>query len=172
MKNIHTRFDLYEPTAGHRERFKKKLDSRLNLRGRIFKPVWKPEMVAAILLIMAGLFFMNDIWKPKWMASGIYPQVKEKQQEWTAYLKDTFLEWERFETPESQKLIQEAFQQLKRLEKDYRELKLKFEQTGNRFVLDAMIENARQRQELLEDLKQKLIQVEKMKRHENEKHTS
>ncbi len=168
--NIHQNpYDLFEPTAGHRERFERKLKARFEPRRRKFSI--KRELAVASVLILLGLFFMNDSWKSILYGDKIYPKVIEKQEEISDYLKENFLTWEKFETPESRKLIEETYQYLERLDNDYNKLRREFHRTGNRFVLDAMIENTKRRDKILQDLKTKLIQIEKMKRYENRKHS-
>jgi uncharacterized membrane-anchored protein YhcB (DUF1043 family) len=145
------------------------LEKRIQKRA-FFRLNVKPELVAASVLILLGLFFLNDSWQKQLTGTGVYPEVIEKQEELTAFIKDNILEWDKFETPEAKSLISETYKQLDRLERDYNKLYKDFQKTGNRFVLDAMIENAKQRKQILEELKQKLIQIEKMKRYEKDKH--
>jgi len=168
MKDKSHLFDIYEPPAGHRERFARKLDNRFRQRqSRRIQPEW----VAAVLLILLGLAFLNDGWLLKLTGKEIYPQVKEQQEVLTAYFKDKIMDWEEFETPEARKIIRETQRQIKRLDKDFQRLQAEFERTGSRFVLDAMVENVNRKKELLENMRQKLIQVEKMKRYEKESHS-
>ena len=166
-KNIQTRFDIYEPHAGHRERFIHKLESHTIYRQRAFRP----ELIAAVILIFFGLAFLNDGWLWKITGKNLYPQVKEKQEVLTAYFKDKLMEWEEFQTPEAHKIISETEKQIQRLDEEFNHLKSEFERTGNRFVLDAMVENTKQKNELLENMREKLIQVEKMKRYEKQSHS-
>ena len=170
MNIKHNPYDIYDPPAGHKERFKHKLVSRLKPERSFFVSGIKPELVAATVLIMLGLFFLNGSLQRQLFGSEVYPGVIEKQEALTAFIKDEILEWDQFETPEAKSLIRETYRQLDRLEKDYNKLNSDFRKTGNRFVLDAMIENSNQRKQILEELKQKLIRIEKMKRYEKEKH--
>ncbi len=171
--NLHNNpYDIYEPAAGHKERFQRKLTSRLPAKRRFFV---KPEWIAASVLILLGLFILSGNYRQTLLgkfipAEKIYPQMMEKQEEWANFLKEQVLEWERFETPEAKRLITETYTQLNRLDKDYQKLNKEFQQTGNRYVLEAMIENTEQRRELLEEFQKKLIQIEKMKRYEKQKH--
>jgi len=163
MKKYRTEdFDFYAPSAGHRERFLYKLDNRSAVRP---KRLFHPQMIAAVLLIFLGLMWMRD--KSLWnWPRGNFTEVKTKQEAVTDFITEKMLEWENNATPESGDLIRESQRQLLRLDEDFARLQKEFEQTGNPLVLEAMLRNTRQKQELLEELHQKLLRFQKIREYE------
>jgi len=169
MKN-HTEnpFDLFEPPAGHRERFMRKLEQRLPERTPWH---WRLEWVAAAVLIIGGFLFLQD---GRWdkITGKAWPGIQQKQEKLTSYVMEQFTDWDNFETPEAREIMLETRKQILLLDEEFKKLEKEFQRTGNRFVLEAMIDNVNRKKQLLETMQKKLMQVEKLKRHEKQSHSS
>jgi hypothetical protein len=132
-------------------------------------PNWRQWVAAG--LITVGITILSGYHKKILSGTPFFPEIVQKQEEVSDFIKTRLLEWDRFETPESKEIIDKAFTQLDRLDRDGKRLQDEFNRTGNRFVLDALIENARQKTELLQQTKRQLIKIEKAKRYENQSHS-
>ncbi|NPA42512.1 MAG: hypothetical protein GXO27_00575 [Chlorobi bacterium] len=161
MKDVRTPYDLFEPPAGHRERFARKTE-------RLARPAPPPlflRWVAAAILIGVGIFFLTNRHSFQELSSRWTPAPTATRM-LVSYLDTHLPPGYTYDSPAARRLIEDASRQLERLETDYQRLQKEFARTGNPMVLDAMIDNTRRKMRLLEELKRQLIQTEQNIRHE------
>ncbi len=154
-------YDILEPKAGHRERFARRLSNRKTEKNHKRK-FW----IAAAVLIMflGGSIGGYQKFVEAEQAAFVQPEIKKTQDYFTEIIEQELEIIQTEETPESRKLVEETMSQLKKLEKDYDKLLKDFRiNNENKALINAMIENFRQRIQLLEFTKQQLEEIKKIK---------
>ncbi len=154
-------FDVYKPRAGHRERFAKRLknQNKFKVRRRMF---W---IAAAVLILFLGLSVDGyQKYKKLEQQALMKPEIRKTQDYFAGIIEQELESIQTEETPESRKLVAETMYQLKKLERDYDKLLKDFRiNNENKALINAMIENFRQRIQLLEFTKQQLEEIKKIK---------
>ena len=160
------KFDIYEPKTGHEARFLQKLQSRQTQRKSRFRH--KRWWVAAVLLFLLA---------PGWQLSlyvhgkqGANTEIRQNEQYFSMIIKEELELIKNEKTPETEKVFNDAMQQIKLLEKDYQKLVRDYRQNKDKYILNAMIENFRQRIEVLQFVKQQIKKIKETKTYSNEKH--
>lgn len=173
FERMEDQLDIYEPSANHQIRFLEKLQQQNNVIPLQPKKVnwYKPLMVAAsiaILIGMAAMTFMFDSKKEIDLAN-VSPQMQETQSFFTSAIQLQLEEIEKASSEETQKLVLDAMDQLTKLELDYEVLKKDLFHSGNdKRVISAMIKNFQKRANLLEEVLQKINDINEFKLSENE----
>jgi septal ring factor EnvC (AmiA/AmiB activator) len=168
-------FDIEEPNADHRLRFLYKLDGQnktitvdknTNKWRSLFKPL--SGVAASIILIVA--LFIGFQTKPidKDLAS-VSPKMAETQNFFTNSINEELNKIKRESSPEAQKLIQDALNQIKILEKDYESLKIDLNESGDDHrVIYAMISNFQNRINILQNTINQIKIIKQLKNQSNE----
>jgi hypothetical protein len=87
-------------------------------------------------------------------------EMKETQGFFEATIRKEIAQIEKAKNPENQKIIEDGFQQLDKLEENYKKLTLELKESGeNKRVIFAMITNFQQRIEVLQTI---LLQLEEL----------
>ncbi|MFI2742911.1 hypothetical protein ACG2LH_09245 [Zhouia sp. PK063] len=166
-------FDLEEPQTGHLERFQAKLNSFKQEEERIItlpkRQHWKMFVsIAASVVIILGV--AGFIWKGDVFFNADMPPVVQQNQSYYASLEQQQLEEIKSKvTPETQKVVDDAMKQLKKLDDDYKQIEQQFQQDGsNKQLLHAMITNFQTRIDLLQSVLQQMEEVEQLKETSNE----
>lgn len=170
-------FDIEEPNGGHRDRFSKKLKNHKtnddSSKGQV-RNLWINILsVAASLLVV---FFViseyagpNAASKNSELAS-ISPEMKQTQDFYTGMIRQELIAMNAEKTPETEVIIKDALIQMKKLEKQYANLKSDLVASGkdNR-VIHAMIQNFQQRIDLLNDVLKQIREIKTLntQNHEN-----
>lgn len=164
--------DVAEPNEGHQDRFKEKL-RRSNDKGRggKIRMLWSPLLgaVAAILIIViiAGTSFGNLT--DKGDLAGISPEMKETQEFYTTLIKTELAKLEAANTPETEKLVNDALAQMDKLDLDYERLKKDLKKSGqDKRVIFAMITNLQQRIDILTNVMEQIEKIKELKNPNNE----
>ncbi len=170
MKNKKTDFDIFSPPAGHEERFRLKLAARMQSPApqRLFLRRLAAMAAAAAILLLALLL--------PWNQSGDFDGVPGGITRQTAALKQSFMEQldriEKYDSPESKKIIEDSFIQWEKLQSDLEKLQNEFRKNNNDAVLNAMLQNLKMQTELLQNLRNQLKKIEKQVRYEKGVHQS
>ncbi|MFV0565426.1 MAG: hypothetical protein ACK5NB_06295 [Flavobacteriaceae bacterium] len=155
-------FDVEEPTPRHQQRFLEKL----NKANRKSVPKWhrfiKPTLgiAASAIVILAVFIGLNTEPKIKDLAN-VSPEMAQTQDFFNNSINEELKKLEKASVPETKKVIQDALNQIKILEKNYEILKTDLTESGddNR-VIHAMISNFQNRINILQNA---LAQIEIIK---------
>ncbi|MFD1316665.1 DUF4179 domain-containing protein [Namhaeicola litoreus] len=156
-------FDREEPPVGHFERFQNRLDKPT--KGGSFKGVIKilPWLMAAasiLLLVFVSTLNINDTKNAGVELAEVSPEMKETQGFFESTIRKEIALIEKAKNPENQKIIEDGFEQLNKLEENYQKLTLELKESGeNKRVIFAMITNFQQRIEVLQTI---LLQLEEL----------
>jgi len=156
-------FDLREPDAGHFERFQSRLKAQEKKSSKVI--YWPWLSVAAAILIIFGIWYGKDLNQNKGLElADVSPKMEETQSFFMQTIQKEIKTIEKNKTPENQKIIDDAFSQLNILEKDYKKLTLELKESDeDKRVIFAMITNFQKRIEILQNLMEKLEDLEKFK---------
>ncbi len=154
-------YDILEPKAGHRERFARRLSNRKAEKNHKRK-LW--IAAAVLILFLGGGIGGYQKFVEAEQAALVQPEIKKTQDYFAEIIQREIKIIQAEETPESKKLVSETMYQLKKLEKDYKKLLKDFMRNNeNKTLINAMIENFRQRIQLLEFTKEQLEEIKKAK---------
>lgn len=169
-------FDTEEPQTGHEMRFLRKLEQKKKAKPSKGKVIYMNLLMplagiaAAVVisfLIFGAAFFSSS--QAGELAS-VSPEMKETQDFYTSVIKNELHKISTEKTPATEAVINDALKQLEILEKNHEKLKTDLIESGNdKRVIFAMINNYQQRIELLENLMQKIDEINQLKinQHEN-----
>ncbi|RUA07491.1 MAG: hypothetical protein DSY82_07940 [Flavobacteriia bacterium] len=159
----HRDFDLREPDAGHFERFQARLKKQENKKSKVI--YWPWLSVAAAILIIFGVWYGKDLNPNKGLElADVSPKMEETQSFFMQTIQKEIKAIEENKNPENQKIIDDAFAQLNILEKDYKKLTLELKESSeDKRVIFAMITNFQKRIEILQNLMEKLEDIERIK---------
>ncbi|WP_026915059.1 hypothetical protein [Christiangramia portivictoriae] len=165
-------FDIEEPQTAHRDRFARKLkEAKMpGIAEKDSAKLWigflSIAAVLALVLLLSGNFEQGN---QSHLAS-ISPEMRQTQEFYTGVIEKELIALNAEATPETQAIIQDALQQLKKLEKRYNKLEKDLLESGNdKRVIHAMIQNFQQRIDLLSEV---LIQIENIKSLNNQNYES
>jgi len=168
-------FDIKEPNIGHKERFSKKLEDESSRAKKIkerSRNLWTPILGIAASFLLA-IFLLGELISP--VAStknsdlaSISPEMKQTQEFYTGMIKKELTALNEEKSPQNEVIINDALIQMKKLDKNYENLKKDLINSGkdNR-VIHAMIQNFQQRIDLLNNV---LSQIEHIKTLKNQNH--
>jgi hypothetical protein len=170
-------FDVEEPNIEHKQRFLDKLNAQeqdklevVNADNNTWRRLFKPlvGMAASIILLVA--LFIGFQAKPtnKDLAS-VSPKMAETQDFFTNSINEELNKIKKESSPEVQKLIEDALNQIKILEKDYETLKIDLNESGDdQRVIYAMISNFQNRINILQNTINQIKIVKQLKKQSNE----
>ncbi len=167
-------FDLEEPRTGHRERFSHKLEHINQDTGKEnrIRRLWVPMAAIAASFALAFIFLgdfigpVNSVNNAE--LASISPEMKQTQQFYSGLIERELNALNAERSPETEVIIKDALEQMKKLEQNYADLKKDLVESGrdNR-VIHAMIQNFQQRIDLLNNV---LTQIENIKSLKNQDH--
>lgn len=168
-------FDVAEPAAGHQERFLEKLQDQKpkTAPGGKLRMLWSPIAAVAAGLIL--IFFLGGNLMGSFSLTssgdlaGISPEMKETHQFYSALIKTELAKIEEAKTPETEALVNDALDQLEKLDKDYDKLKKDLKTSGkDKRVIFAMVSNLQQRIDLLNTVLTHIEEIKELKNPNNE----
>ncbi len=149
-------FDFAEPNMGHFDRFEAKLKN--NSTVKVKKTSWHWLAVAASILLLIGFWLGKQNNSNGYDLADVSPKMEETQNFYLASIHKEIEEIKSQQTPENQKIIDDAFDQLKILESSYQKLTVELKESSeDKRVIYAMIANFQNRLEVLQNL---MIQLE------------
>lgn len=160
-------FDIEEPNLGHFERFEKKINASKRVRksNRLYKYI----AVAACFLLLVSIGYQFIFSEQKIELSEVSSEMKKAQDYFTVSIDKKLRNITLYENKNTQKLIEDSKEELKRLEKDYE--KLTIDLAKNKYekrIIYAMIQNFQQRIQILKDLQLKIETITNFKSNDYE----
>ncbi len=171
FEQLEGQFDLAEPTAGHQERFLEKLGAAQN--GVAYtKPKgsswWRPVMIAASVALVMGFFVGKSLFSSTPTLQDISPEMAETQVYFTSLIEVELTKVRSEAGPDTQLIVDDAMEQLEKMEADYLQLREELIANGDdRRLIHAMINNFQTRIDLLQNV---LIQIDEVKLLKNQNH--
>ncbi|PNQ72377.1 hypothetical protein C1T31_12270 [Hanstruepera neustonica] len=168
FKDLEGHFDSEEPNKNHERRFLTKLNEQNSIAQKTTKQRfnWKPliGIAASVILIVALVIGNNQEANATGLAS-VSPEMAQTQDFFTSTIAVELKKLENAKNPETKLLIQDALNQMKRLELEYDSLISDLKQSGNdQRVIYAMISNFQNRIEILQNTLKQIEIVEQLKK--------
>ncbi len=163
FKKLEGQFDLDAPTLGHQDRFLQKLKGQQGFAEAPKKRAnwWKPMMLAASIALLLGLYLGNVFFNNPTELEEISPQMAETQVYFTSLIEQELAKVKLEENQDTKVIVDDAMEQLEKLEDDYEELKTQLLENGDDSrLIHAMIQNFQNRIDLLQTV---LIQIDEVK---------
>ncbi len=157
FKQLKGHFDTETPDAGHEKRFLNKLNATQNpttiTKGKSWHNTLKPVLaIAATIVVLLAVFIginnnktrVNDL-------NNVSPKMAQTQSFFNGAITEELKKLKLASTPETQKIVQDALEQIKILENNYQTLKIDLAESGNdNRVIHAMITNFQNRITILQ----------------------
>ena len=169
-------FDLEEPQAGHQDRFLEKLN-QANGTVSIHKNRtnwWRPLSIAASIAIIGILTFQFLGTTPsiEEQVVEISPEVSQTEFYFASLIEEQVQQLKDEKSPETAQLVDDTLLQLKKLEKDYKNLERDLVNGGDsKIILNAMIFNFQTRIDLLKDVLSQIETIKNLKLYNDENFT-
>ncbi len=172
FKGLQGKWDVAHPHAGHRERFLAKIksvDTQARPVAKNSRGWWKPLVVAASITLLVGFFVGRAFDTSDQQLSQIAPEMLETQVYFTALIDQELVKIAAESNIDTEKIIEDAMIQLKKLELDYEILKQDLLTNGSdRRVIQAMINNFQTRITLLNRVLEQIDEVKLHKQNSDE----
>ncbi|MFY0629370.1 MAG: hypothetical protein JXR05_03250 [Flavobacteriaceae bacterium] len=150
-------FDFQEPHTGHLQRFEKRLQGAKSQK----KTSWKWMSVAASVILLIGFTLGTVLKTEPVILSDVSPKMQEVETYFLSTINVELQEIEKSRSLETEKIIENALDQLEELEDDYKHFLEELNNTGEqRKIINEMINNYQKR---LEVLKNVLTQIDQIK---------
>ncbi|MFK5958662.1 MAG: hypothetical protein QM495_07295 [Lutibacter sp.] len=169
FKALENQFDLEEPTIGHFNRFEAKLNRA--------KPNRKQSnlityiSIAASIVLLFGVWIGNSFSNQGMELAGISSEMEETQNYFLTTIEYELESIESERNSDTKQLINDALNQLKKLETQYVTLTLELkESTKDKRIIYAMISNFQQRIDVLQNLLFQIDSIKQLKIQNNEKY--
>lgn len=166
FKELQGQFDLEEPNIGHFNRFEAKL-VRKTERPKIVQwnpKTWKWLAVAASIALLLMLFIGVPQQEQGMQLAEVSPEMEETQSFFISTIENELESINAQRTNDNQEIIDNALAHLKELEEEYQQLTIELENSNqDKRIVYAMINNFRQRIEVLQTLLQQLDEINKIK---------
>ncbi len=163
------KLDIYDLKPGHEERFLAKLKQKKRSQKPGFvKRHYRKLLVAAsvLLLIATGRQYYKFV-QYKQMQD---VEIQQSEKYFSGIIQAEISHIKAGETPETQKVFNDAMQQITQLEKDYRTLVKDYRLNHDKYILNAMIENFQQRIDILQFVRQEIKKIKETKTQKDETH--
>ena len=170
FKNLKNQFDVEEPTIGHFDRFEKKLNKQNTTSSKKINRSLLLLPIAASILLFIGIWIGKNYSNNGLELASISPKMEETQSYFVTTIQKELETIELERNSDTERLINDAFEQLVILETQYTHLTLELKQsTEDKRIIYAMISNFQQRIELLQGLLTRIEDVKRIKKqtHEN-----
>ena len=162
IKDLQGQFDTEEPTIGHFERFEARLANKANQPAQIkWNPAtWRWLAVAASILLLIGFYFGSSSTESGMQLADVSPKMEETQSFFVSTIRKEIDNINLKRNDTNKKIIDDAFNQLNLLEKNYNELTLALEDSNeDQRIIYAMINNFQQRIVVLQTLLEQLEEI-------------
>ncbi len=151
-------FDVDVPRFGHLDRFEKRLNPQE--KKRTFSYKWMS--VAASIVLLVGIWMGSNLTDNTLILADVSPEMKETETFFVRTIQQELKEIEKFRNPTTERVIEDALNQLEKLEDKYKDLVKSLNKSFNdRRVVFAMISNYQSRIEILQDV---LLQIDELKK--------
>ncbi len=161
-----TDFDVDVPRFGHLERFEKRLNKTETKQRKIS---YKWMSVAASIILLVGFWLGSNHSERTLLLADVSPQMEEAENFFVSTISYEIKEIEKFRSPKTEQVIEDALHQLERLEDKYKELVTELNKSNNdRRVVFAMISNYQNRIEILQNVLKQVDQINNPKENQDE----
>ncbi len=158
-------FDILEPHSGHLERFEQKLYKK-----SVQKPSWKWFSVAASVVLLLGFWLGSNHQKKILDLADVSPKMAETQNYFLTTIQQELRKVEKYRSLNTEKVIEQAINQLEKLEDNYKILVADLTKNGyEERVIHAMISNYQNRMLVLENVLKQIELIKNPKDLENER---
>jgi hypothetical protein len=165
FENLDNQWDVHEMNSQHIDRFSKKL--ALKKRKKNFGFIYAIAASVVVMLGITMLYTNNDKHKELKFAS---KETKQTDSIFTVLIEHQLDQIKAKESPENEKIINDALKQMKALDSDYEKIKHELEINGeSKPLIYAMISNLQTRISFLQNVLQHLEDSEKLKKLDHEK---
>ncbi|MCF6349590.1 MAG: hypothetical protein L3J23_00975 [Flavobacteriaceae bacterium] len=167
---LKNKFDIEEPNIGHFNRF----EARLKSKNKSKKFSYKYIAVAATISMLFGISFALIQPNKGVELAEISPKMGETQDYFTAVIQEELEKINKVKNIGNEQIINDAFLQLKQLEKNYKKLTFELKESNNnsKEIIFAMINNYQQRITVLQNLLNNLVNFKQLKNRKNENNIS
>jgi hypothetical protein len=165
FENLENQWDIHEMDNLHTNRFSEKL--ALKKRKKNYSFIYA---IAASVVVMIGItmFYTNNE-KPKELKFAS-KETKQTDSIFTVLIEHQLDQIKAKKSPENEKIISDALQQMKSLDSDYEKIKHELEVNGeSKPIIYAMISNLQTRISFLQNVLQHIEETEKIKKLNDEK---
>jgi undecaprenyl pyrophosphate synthase len=160
-----TDFDIEEPRFGHLDRFEKRLNPQKKKKSFSYK--WMS--VAASIILVVGFWLGANVTDKTLVLADVSPEMQEAETFFVSTIKQELRTIENFRNPTTERVIEDALNQLERLEEKYQDLVKSLNKSNNdRRVVYAMISNYQSRIEILQDVLNQIDKIKKLKVNSND----
>lgn len=165
FENLENQWDVHELDTEHLDRFSKKMVYKKKKRNYSF--IYATAASIVIMLGLSLLYTNND--KPKELKFAS-KETKQTDSIFTVMIEHQLDLIKTKKSPENEKIISDALQQMKSLDSDYEKIKHELEVNGEcKPIIYAMISNLQTRISFLQNVLQQIEKTEKLKDFKNEK---
>ena len=170
FKKLENNFDINEPTIGHFNRFEAKLNASKKRGFKLYELVGIISVAASILLFF-GIWFGSSFNASGLRLSSVSPKMNETENYFITTIKNEIQLIEKEKNSSNQRLINDAFNQLKKLENQYKLIAIDLkENKSDPRIIHAMIANYQQRITVLQSLIQQINDIKQLKTQTHEKY--
>lgn len=156
-------FDTEEPLLGHEMRFLEKLQN-YNTKANQNNFNWKPLLLVAASLVVAFALFIKPSSKNIQELSNVSTELATTEDYFAATIQAELIKLQSQRSVENEKIINDALEQIKLLEIDYGNLQKDLKLSGeDHRVIYAMISNYKQRIEILEQVIERIENINQLK---------
>lgn len=160
-----TDFDRDVPRFGHLERFEQRLNPTVKRKTISFK--WMS--VAASIVLMIGFWLGANQANNNLVLADVSPKMQEAETFFVSTISQEINEIEKLRNPSTEKVIEDAFNQLEKLEDNYKELVTELNNSNkDRRVIYAMINNYQRRIEVLQQVLKQVDEINNPKENQDE----
>jgi len=164
FKDLEGQFDIETPRLGHFDRFEVKLARQTKKQAKWNPNTWKWLAIAASIALIFTLGLGNYSSKEGLELADVSPKMEETQSFFVSTIQQEIERINLKRNDDNQKIIDDAFLQLNKLEENYKKLTLELDNSNkDKRIIYAMIANFQQRIEVLQSLLQQLDELEQLK---------
>jgi hypothetical protein len=164
FENLENQWDVHEMNSQHINRFSEKL--ALKKKKKNFGFIYATAASIVVMLGISLFYTNNDSPKELKFAS---KETKQTDSIFTVMIEHQLDQIKAKKSPENEKIISDALQQMKSLDSDYEKIKHELEVNGEcKPIIYAMISNLQTRISFLQNVLQQIEKTEKLKDLKNE----
>ncbi|MFN0729013.1 hypothetical protein [Polaribacter gochangensis] len=161
-----TDFDIEEPRFGHLERFQDRLKNPAKKK-KSFSYKWMS--VAASVILIVGFWLGANLTNKTLVLADVSPEMQEAEMFFVSTIKQELKTIEKFRNPTTERVIEDALNQLEKLDDKYQDLVKALNKSNNdRRVVYAMISNYQNRIEILQDVLTQIDEIKNLKVNSND----
>lgn len=169
FNDLKNQFDIEEPYFGHFDRFEAKLNKTTSKKSnKVFKLIATISVAASIVLFI-GIWIGNQNAQNGMQLASVSIEMKETQSYFVSVIEKELYLINNERNNDTEKLISDGLNQLKKLEQQYNKLTLELkESNADKRIIFAMISNFQQRIEVLQNLLHQIEELKQLKTQKNE----